>query len=104
MKTLARCLLVAALGLIATGLLVGFVVPVHDDYGYDCGSAFRDAGNVGPLTDTLSGGSGATNCDAYRDAGKPLPLALILLGVTAGAVATTVAVSSREPSSTPDGT
>jgi hypothetical protein len=77
MRLLTHLLATFALGLIATGVLIGFLP------GGDCGAAFSGGKKFGD----------PDGCSLSRAERRAVPLALIGLGVTAGAASAVVSES-----------
>lgn len=102
MKPLTLVLGLFAAGLLASGLLLGFGRSVYDPAGFDCGSAFRENGDLrnDELGQALRGRDGESECDRVRSDASQLPIVLLVL---AGVMAAGVPLSSRVGSpSTPD--
>lgn len=76
-----RLLMLIAIALIGAGLVTGFVLPVNSGE-YDCGSAFRESGDVmgDEFADALTGGEGESGCDEARSSARTLPVVLLVLG------------------------
>lgn len=102
-----RVALLIGAALVAAGLVVGFGLSVHSA-GKDCGSAFKERGDlkVDQLADSMLGKPDASECDAARSSARALPVVLLVLGGVALVGAPLLVQrdrtnSGREPSTLP---
>lgn len=84
--------------LLVAGLAIGFAVPVNDG-DYECGTAFKESGDLytDELTDTMTGGDGLNDCDGKRSSAKTLPILLLILGAAGIGAAITLHQLEQRP-------